>query len=203
MLRIGKLTLAALTATMLLGLAVSNASANHLSTNELGFRITWASLEFSETVFRIGIRCPVTLEGAFSSATIAKVTGAAIGSVNRVTVRNESCTGGHATALTERLPWRITYEAFTGTLPRITGIKVLLIRPAFRIEVAGIINCLSEPARILGIIIGAIEAGGAFKPESLTPEREVNRCGEINGVFGGTGVVSRAGSTARTLITLI
>ena len=206
MMRTGKLTgLAAVTVTMLVAIAVSNAAARNLSTNERFFRIAWSSLEFTETAFGIGIRCPITMEGSFHNVTIAKVLGSLIGNVTRTSLKNESCTGAHMTILVERLPWGISYQGFTGRLPAIETLKILLIRPAFRLEIRSIfsINCLAEPARINGIIRGRIEAGGAYKPETLTPEAELIPCGEINGSFRGTGNVTRLGSTERFLITLI
>jgi hypothetical protein len=204
MMRTGKLMLAAVTATMLVAIAVSNASARNLSTNERFFRIAWSSLELTEPTFGVGVRCPVTIEGSFHNVTIPKIVGTLIGNITRVPVKNESCTGGHATALTERLPWNITYEGFTGRLPAIETIKVLLLRPAFRLEIRAFftINCLAEPTRINGIIRGT-NVGGNFKPETLTPETEGIPCGEIVGQFRGAGNVTRLGSTERILITLI
>ncbi len=203
MLRTGKLLLAALTATAIFGVVVSSASANRLSVNESGWRVTWTSLEWRESIFGIGFRCPVTMEGSFHSATISKVTGGLIGNTTRVAIGTPSCTGGHMTMLTERLPWAISYQGFTGRLPNIESLKILLIRPAFKLEIADIVNCLSEPSRINAIIRGRIEASGSFKPETLSPEREVTRCGELNLVFSGTGTVTKRGSTERFLIRLI
>ncbi len=206
MLRTGKLTLAALTVTLLLGIAVSNASANNLSTNEGGFRIAWSHLEFIEPTFEVGVRCPVTIEGSFHSTTIRKVVGALIGQVTRVDLTSSTCTGGHATALTETLPWAVSYQGFGGTLPDITSIKVLLLRPAFRLEINSLfsINCLSQPTRINGILAGTYEAvRNAFRPERLSPENEGVPCGSVTGQFRSEGEVTRRNSTERILIRLI
>ncbi len=207
MLNRSKVLLAALAATAILGALVGTASANNLSTNEQGFRIVWTELNLTEAIFGIGVHCPVTLEGSFHTPTIRKVIGSLIGYVTRAAVRNEACRGGHATVLTETLPWHVTYEGFTGTLPRITSIIELLAEPAFRIETA-IITCLSRATNIKGEIRGTIEAGGAFKPEILTPGRETIPCreaggGSINGVFSGTGAVTKQNSTERILVRLI
>jgi hypothetical protein len=204
MMRTSKLALAAVTATMFGAIAVSNASARNFSINERFFRVAWASLETSETAFGVSMRCPVTVEGSFHNTTMAKVLGSLLGNITRVALKNESCTGGHATALTERLPWGISYEGFTGRLPAIETIKVLLIRPAVRLEIRFFftINCLAEPTRVNGIFRGAI-VGGNFKLEALTPESEGFPCGEIVETFRGTGSVTRLGSTERILITLI
>ena len=202
--RKSKLLLAALAATALLGVMVSNASAGRLSVNEQGFRITWAELNFTEAIFRVGVHCPVTLEGTFHYRTIVKAIGSLIGYVTRAIVDNVACRGGHATVLTETLPWHVTYEGFNGTLPSITGIITLLAEPAFRLEIPLIgLNCLSRATNIRGTITGTREAGGAFKAERLTPGRETIPCGGVNGTFEGTGTVTRLGSVERPLVTLI
>lgn len=202
--RKSRVLLAALAATALLGVMVSNASARNLSVNEQGFRVVWAELNLTEAIFRIGVHCPVTLEGTFHYRTIVKAIGSLIGYVTRAIVNNAACRGGHATVLTETLPWHVTYEGFTGTLPAIASIITLLAEPAFRLEIpiAGI-NCLARATNIRGTISGMTEAGGAFKAETLTPGREQIPCGSIRGVFEGVGVVTKLGSTERPLVTLI
>lgn len=200
-----KLMLAGLAAALLLTMGVSTASAGHLSVDEQNFRVTWTSLEFVEPGFGARILCPVTLEGSFHSRTIEKIIGSLLGYITRATVKNESCIGGHATVLTNTLPWHITYEGFGGALPSITSLRLLLVRPAFRVEPGFAISCLSQPANILGTITGTREAGGAFKPERLTPDAGQRfPCGTLfEGEFVGSGTVMKLNSTARILVTLI
>ena len=207
MLKYSRLLFTALAATVVMGALVGSASANHLSVNELGMRITWTELNLTETIFGIGVHCPVTLEGAFSRATIEKVIGSQIGSITRAIVANERCRGGHATVLTETLPWRVTYEGFGGTLPRITSVILLLAEPAFRIETA-IITCLSRATNLRGTVTGTNEARGALTAETLTPGRETIPCreaggGSINGVFSGPGNITKAGRTEHPVVSLI
>ena len=188
MMRTRKLALAAVIATVLVAIAVGNASARNLSTNERFFRISWASLEFNEPAFGSSLRCPITMEGSFHNVTIAKVLGSLIGNVTRAAVKNEACTGGHMTILVERLPWGISYQGFTGRLPTIETLKILLIRPAIRWEIRlslFTINCLLEPARLNSIMRGRIEAGGASnrKPSRSKP----NRLHVVNSALGLQG----------------
>lgn len=199
-----KLALVALAAALMLSVAVTEASARNLRVDEQNYRITWASLEFVEAgIFNIRVRCPVTMEGSFHSATIAKVIGSLVGYITRAAVKNESCTGGNATVLTATLPWHVTYEGFGGTLPSITSLRVLLVRPAFRLRVS-FIECLSQPENILGTITGTREPGGAFKPERLAPDPgQVFPCGELRGEFVGSGSLTRLNATTRVLVTLI
>jgi hypothetical protein len=70
------------------------------------------------------LTCPVTMEGSFHSATISKVIGALIGYVSRATAG--TCRGGSMSITQTSLPWHVTYEGFTGTLPGIREIALLL-----------------------------------------------------------------------------
>ena len=202
--RSSRLLIAALAASALLGAAVGSASARNLSVNEQGFRISWAELNWTESVFRVGIHCPMTLEGTFHYRTMVKAIGSLIGYVTRAILDNAACRGGHFTVLTETLPWHVTYEGFTGTLPRITGLILLIAGMAMRMEVPAIgLSCLMRAANLRYTTTGTREAGGAFKAERVVPGRESIPCGSINLTFEGTGTGTRLGSTERTLVTLI
>jgi hypothetical protein len=143
--RRGRLLAAAIAVAVLLGLAVDSASAGRLSVSSTRFRIWWVILEVAadneaESPF---LRCQVTLEGSFHSATIRKVTGALIGAITRGAVNNETCVNGKASVLQESLPWHFTYEGFEGMLPNISNVKVLLNRYAVRTEFPAFgISCL-------------------------------------------------------------
>jgi hypothetical protein len=131
-----KLILATLTASLLMGLAVSSATAGRLSTSNTRFRVTWNTLQF--VVGALQQTCRVTLEGSFHSATIRKVAGSLIGAVTRAIVDSTNCRGTNepqrATLLQESLPWHVTYESFEGTLPNINSITLLLRRYEFQIS---------------------------------------------------------------------
>lgn len=150
-----KLGLAALASAILLASFVSTASARNLSTSDRLWRASWNSLEFVGTVT---IRCRVTLEGSFHSQTIAKVARSLIGSVTRVTVAHP-CTNGEAWAdngtetqplgrAPNRLPFHLTYENFTGRLPNIETIGLLLSRASFVLEATVLgFNCRGRYGR--------------------------------------------------------
>jgi len=61
-----RLTLAALAATLSIGLAVGAASAGKLSFSISRFRITWETLRFQTEggIINPGVECPVTFEGS-------------------------------------------------------------------------------------------------------------------------------------------
>jgi hypothetical protein len=120
-----KLGLTALMAALLFASALSTASARNLSTNEQNIRTTWSSLEFQTSL--VTLRCQVTLEGSFHSRTIPKIVRTLlIGAITRVAIKRESCANGQFGI--RGLPWHITYEGFTGILPNITSVLLLLQR---------------------------------------------------------------------------
>jgi hypothetical protein len=199
-----KLLLVAMATTALMALAVGTASAGRLSVDEQNFRITWSSLEFVDPGLAIRILCPATLEGSFHARTIVKVERSLIGYVTAAQVKEDSCIGGRATVDRTSLPWHVTYERFSGTLPNIERVQLLLRGPVFRLSVAGI-NCTARVGNIRGEIeTGVREGGGAWKPDLLIPDNvQRTPCGIANGVFEGNGRITKLNSTAKILLRLI
>jgi hypothetical protein len=218
-----KLGLTALLAALLLASAISTASARSLSVTEQSFRATWSSLEFAGG--GATIRCRVTLEGSFHTRTIAKVERSLIGAISRAIVAHP-CTNGEGWAdngteteplgtAPNKLPFHVTYQSFTGTLPAITAVNLLLSRVSFviRTTVLGL-TCQGRYGRAEDNIIGiaAREAGGAIT--ELTPSATVNRASLVEqlgpnaicpttGAFGGRGLVANLATGARITVTLI
>ncbi|HKG39685.1 MAG TPA: hypothetical protein VKB25_11895 [Conexibacter sp.] len=218
-----KLILAALAASVLLSAAIGTASARSLSITNQNFRITWASLEF---VSASTVRCAVTLEGSFHTRTIAKVARSLIGYITRAIV-NRPCIEGTGSAFNgvERyngttpantLPWHVTYEGFTGTLPAIATVLVLLANTRFGIEALGCAVQVGEASdNITGS--GAREAGGGLT--TLTPVEGRNiatvirtdrdpfglcpRPGNRTGRLVGPGNVFLLGTNTRISVSLI
>jgi len=112
------------------------AGARQLVISEQLLRVTYSTLELtggSETV-----RCPVTLEGSFSSESFPKTSGLRLGSVTRAALTEGSCTNGRARVLAETLPWAVQYSSFTGTLPAISSIALRLGGAAFSVRGSGL-----------------------------------------------------------------
>jgi hypothetical protein len=204
-----KLVLTALAATLLMGFAVSAASANRIATSSRNFRVVWTGLVFTDEEGVGRVTCPVTLEGSFHSSTISKVPNALIGFVSRASVTSSSCNGGGATILgASSLPWHITYDSFTGTLPTITAINVLLSRTAFLVNVFGI-NCLYQENGV-SRARGRINVGAGGVVSTLDPDPTIRLpkfsgsflCPERGG-FTGTGTVTNLANTTRITVTLI
>ncbi|HZV73602.1 MAG TPA: hypothetical protein VFF79_07800 [Conexibacter sp.] len=191
-----------------MALAVGTATANNLSYSNQAFRITWTSLTFSESGGSLPITCPVTLEGSFHSATFAKVLGSLVAYITRAVVNDPGCTEGHATILSESLPWHVVYEGFTGTLPAIAAVRHYLIGAAFQIEPGLGIVCLARSStRSPAAGNASREAGGAITALRADPTLAIpvtgTACPEA-GIFSGSGEVFVLGSTTtRVRLTLI
>jgi hypothetical protein len=209
-----KLGLTALIAAFLLSSAISTASARSLSVSKEDIRATWNALRF-EGGLGIPITCQFTMEGSFHWRTIAKVLGALRGVITRATIRTESCTNARVTV--SGLPWHITYEGFTGALPNITGVLVLIRKLRFRLE--RLASFSSECAygsaedRLLGT--AAVSSGTItnLRPQTGNRSTLIERRNDGAGLCpasgelanGGVeeGQITLLGGTQRTTITLI
>lgn len=206
MLKHSKVWLALLAATVTLGALVGTASARNLSSSSQTIRATWTSMEFAAPNAGVNVRCQVTLEGSLHTRTIAKVLGSLIGYITRADVNEGSCTGGRARPRNETLPWHVTYQGFTGTLPNITSEKTSVPNSAFDIIASffGIpVTCTYRRTAISGTYNR--EAGGALTTavvagSNLTPDQAGCEAGELRGTSNSLTVLN---STARITVTLI
>jgi len=133
-----KLLLAAVGATVLFGSLVSAAAARNFEISQQRLRATFREVEF-EGGFAI-TRCEAILEGTLHSRTMPKVIGSLIGYITRATLG--PCVNGTAMIQGERLPWHIRYSGFQGTLPDINSFITHVIGVGVRIREAGGIECL-------------------------------------------------------------
>jgi hypothetical protein len=198
--KLSKLLLAVVGATVLLGALVSTASAGRLSSSSSTLRATFREVRFAGG-FGTTI-CAVTLEGSLHSRTIAKVANALIGYITRAALG--SCTQGSATILTETLPWHVRYVGFTGTLPNIGSLITSVSRASFQIRepVFGI-TCLaaSTDARpTTGTYTR--EAGGALTTAVITGRVPTN-CGTEGTLEGTSNSLTVLGAATRITLTLI
>jgi hypothetical protein len=197
---------AALAAALLLALSVTSAAAR-LSYSSQEFRIVWASLTFAGAEGGVSITCPVTLEGSFQARTFAKVREPTAARITAGTVG--TCLEGAGTILTASLPWEVTYQSFTGTLPNITGVRYALVGAAFQVEPGLGIRCL---ARTTSLIPAAGEARretrGSITSLITDSALTIPTIGNIEcprfGRFSGSGQVFVQGSSStRVTLTLI
>jgi hypothetical protein len=216
-----KLMLAALTATLVMGLAVSSATAGRLSTSNTRFRVTWNQLRLGDEAGGLAQTCRVTLEGSFHSATIRKIAGTLIGAITKGIVDSNNCRGTNEphrlTIQQETLPWHLTYESFSGTLPNITAIQFLLRRYDFAISanIIGItIFCLYlDFGRAEENLVLNAPRNGATGALSTVTEPAGRHSGLLIGLPAelcprfftttGTGEIFLLGNTTRISVTLI
>jgi len=219
-----RIILVSLAVTVALASALSAASARNLQVSNRFFRVTWNPLEFREPA-GLAVRCQITMEGSFHESTIAKVERTLIGHITRANVAQETCrtslgTAAHAipwngserilgATIAQSLPWHVTYEAFRGTLPNISGVVLLLRNVRFTLEVP-ITGCLASYGRAETNLRGIVNVVGG-EATTLTPEanprapRQENIAGECptEGAFSGNGTVTVLNSTTRIRVTLI
>lgn len=212
------------TAAVILALAVGTASARNLSSSSQTLRAVWNPLTFSSESGNPEIRCRLTLEGSFHSRTITKVARSLTGAITRVTVgrpcerntvwafngteRNETLGN---TTLPTSLPWHLTYENFTGTLPNITRIGLLIDRGRIlvRATILGFpvlcIYTLDAAAGRNAAAIAEREIGGVITTISADPSRLISSDtgGCPTSRFSGAGQVTVLNSANRVTITLI
>jgi hypothetical protein len=203
-----KLILATLTATLLIALATTNATARNISISHGAlFNATWRQLRFASGG-TTAAECDVTLEGSFHYRTALKVRDSLLGYITRAIAGN--CLRGSATVLTTNLPWHIRYQGFQGTLPNISGIRLRLILGEFRLRTTAGTNCLArststEPTEGVVSLSNGTErrlvTGFTTDPNTRIVCREIL---EINGSFEGTGTVREVpGENTNVLVRLI
>jgi hypothetical protein len=193
--KLRKMLLAVVGATVLLGALVSSASARNFSLVNASLRNTalWTLMRF-EGPFGT-VECEVRLSGSLHSSTSGKTVNSLIGYITEGTVLR--CANGGATIRQESLPWHRRYRGFTGTLPNITtqsetvtGAEWSIREPAF----GAICTVRRENSSTIGtytVSTGTItraEVGGT------------SPCSGINGrLSGSTTNVSESGGSALTI----
>jgi hypothetical protein len=209
-------TLAALAATLVLAFAVTTASANNISTSNRNFRIVWSEMKFfdeGEASERLSTLCPVTMEGSFHSATIRKVARQLIGYISRAVVNEAACREGLNAAparfLPESLPWHVTYAAFSGTLPNITRMRVLVSGIRYE-STLGMRRCLfagadlgAEFLREAGGRITGFEFDHSTTLPALAGSGTVCEIFRIRGGLERLGTVTLLGNTTAITLRLI
>jgi hypothetical protein len=209
-----------LAAALMLTFAVSAASARNISISNQNIRVVWSPLTFSGGG-GIEARCRVTLEGSFHYRTIVKVERSLVGLITRA-IAGRPCERnvGWAyngtevnevlgrTVFPNSLPWHLTYERFTGTLPNITSITLLLANARFHVrinELFALCDYTTSAANGIAAGIATIGAGGVITglraDESRRIRSESPFCPE--GTFSGVGVVTLLGTTNSIFVRLI
>jgi hypothetical protein len=199
-----KIILTALAAVAFAALLASGGSATRLSVNAAEFRITVSPVSFEGGENTVA--CNMSLEGNFAGASFAKTLGSQIGSITTSSLA-ATCTGGSARALTETLPWRVTYGGFGGTLPRITTVNLTLVGTSFAIAPRELgFACLGSTTPARGI--ANRETTGEFRVRADESVELALRggpfgaCALERGHFRGTSAVVRSSTGTVVRLTL-
>jgi hypothetical protein len=129
--KIFKLLLAAVGATVLLGTLVSGASARNLSFDNQRLRATFREVRF-HLPGESTVTCELILEKTLHRLTMPKVVGSLIGYITSAILG--PCQNGGASIQRETLPWHIRYSGFQGTLPNITSLITHIVGMGIRIR---------------------------------------------------------------------
>lgn len=180
---------------LILALCVAHASANRLSISERSFRIRWTALRLiagGNTT-----TCAVTLEGSFHSATMRKIERLLAGHITRASIA--SCSGGSATILRETLPWHVQYAGFTGRLPAISTIKLLIIGWSQQFQPSGNLACLARTTEARPAVVITVLEGEQVAESDLEEGAEIPLEGS-GGLCRFAGVFHWAGAGVETAL---
>jgi len=185
----------------------AGASARTLRVDEQRFDLKWTeTVPLRMIVGANTISCPITLRGRFESALINK-TVTRIGEINTVIQEEARCAGLVIFRASATLPWEVMYEAFTGTLPNITSMRVQLLRASFTRPATGC-NYVSEAGKPFKATFNRNTANGELR--EITPDSTAGingtgaaGCEFTTATFGTAGTPSRQASTNKILMTLI
>jgi len=194
--KLGKLLLAVVSATVLLGALVGSASAGRLEMSSQNGRATWAAMTFSGGSGTV--ECEVVLEATFHSRTMTKTAGSLVGYVTAGNINR--CARGGSTINRASLPWHVRYRSFAGTLPSIVGIEFTITGAEWTTREPSFgITCTVRAEQSSTIATYSLSSGTVT---SAAASGE-SRCGEFTDRLGGstTNVGERGG--ARLTVRLI
>jgi hypothetical protein len=199
--KFGKLLLAVVGATVLLGALTSAASARTFSSSSQTQAILWRVMTFRSSIGE-DIVCEVLLAGSLHSRAQAKVINSLVGYFTAGTVLR--CAAGGATINQTSFPWHRRYGGFTGTLPNITGLLENVSGAEWNIREPRGLTC--RVRRETSSNRGITTVGGGVV--TRTEVSGTSRCSafgfEFNGTLEGTetNIAERLGG-ARITVTLI
>ncbi|HEV7773731.1 MAG TPA: hypothetical protein VGO48_10640 [Conexibacter sp.] len=194
--KLSKLLLAVVGATVLLGAVASSASAGRLSFSSNSLNATWTRMIFTGGID--SVECEVIINKSLHSRNITKIRLALIGYVTAANVIR--CARGGATILRERLPWHIRYDSFVEALPNIAGIRTILVGSAIKIREPFGFECLTTSTPEEPIVLTYNLSAGVIQSAAISWSA---RCGGFTGTLSGTtSSITQVGG-ARVTVTLI
>ena len=193
--KLGKLLLAIVGATVLLGALVSSASARNFSVSEQRVTALWTRMNF---IGGFGIvECEVKLSRSFHARTFTKTVNSLIGYITEGTVLR--CARGSATINQASFPWHLRYRSFAGTLPNITSLSDTVTGAEWRFRDPFDITCTVSSASSAMILTYSVSSGTITSADVSG----TSPCGSFTGRIEGTttNVTNSAGT--RITLTLI
>lgn len=199
-----KFLLVALSVAAVLAMAVGTAAANRFALSNSNIRAAFPELTFFSG--ESNVICPVTIEGSFHSRTITKTVNSLIGYISRAIVDLPACRGiAKATVNAASLPWHVRYAGFTGRLPTIASIVLILNNVEFTLlEIPIIGSC-----RYRGTAEGSVIPAATSTTISASAASEIPRTAESSvfcpspGHFRGTARVTLLGTATDITVRLI
>jgi len=198
-----KLLLTSVGATLLFGGLVASASARNFEVSNQRLRAIFRRVEFH--LPGATTTCELTLEGSLHSRNMAKVAGSLIGYITRADLG--PCAAGSATIQQGTLPWHVRYSGFSGTLPEISSIITHVIFVGFRVRETEGIACLALSS-VAEPVIGNYHRNTATREITSAEIRGSIRTGpECLGIAGSfrsdRGPVSVSNAATRVSLSLI
>jgi hypothetical protein len=201
--KFGKLLLAIVGATVLLGALSSVASARNFSISPgQEFIVLFRRLNFGGGIGGT-VECEVLLSGTLHARTIAKEINSLIGYITSSTVLR--CIRGSATVTQASLPWHRRYCGFTGILPNITTTTECITGAEYVIREPFGATCTVRRETSVSRGINTITAGVVTRTESTGSSRCTASGFEFNGTLSGseTNILTRLREGVRITVTLI
>jgi len=193
--RLSKLLLAAVGATVLLGALVSSASARNLSTSSQTIRMFWSRMDFRGGFGTV--ECELILRGSLHTRTSTKTLGSLIGFITEGNVPR--CARGSATISIVSFPWHRRYRGFTGTLPSVSTVSDTITGAEWTIREPFGITCGMARESTSTIATYALTIG-IVSSAALSGE---GTCGGLVMAFSGSTTNVVDGSGTRLTVTLI
>lgn len=167
-----KAILSAFVAVLALAACAPGAIAGRIRSDDDDFKMIWIGLKL---VLNNGgeIACDATLLGRFHSTTIVKTANLLIARLPLADTREERCIGGPL-VFSASTPWVVSYEGYTGMLPSLGNIRVLVLGLEADIYEEGGVACTMRTTSI--------------EPLHLTLEL-VPRTGVVREVTPGTNFI--------------
>jgi len=193
--KLGKLLIAVVAATVVLGALAGPASARNISISSVFKRAIWSRIDFAGGFGTV--ECELVLELTWHSRTFPKVVGTLLGYVTAGTITR--CARGGATINRETLPWHDRYASFGGTLPNILFFIKTLSGLSWRVrEPTFGVTCQVTGASA-NVSYARTTATGAVASASVSGTAP---CSGISGTLSGTttNVDDRAGNRLTILL---